>query len=865
MINNSLLPRRTVLKATAAALPLSKWPLKSTTSESVFVEDDESQIRIGNEKLEVTFRKDNGGIEQVRDVEQDRTLQEMSVKDPAMTWELSFYHPETPNLTAGSHSAGKPSITTNVGETETTVTLEWSNPELFPPVSDAFTGTITVTVTVREDDPLSYWRTDVQNNDELAIRSVDCPKILAIKPLVDDGTDGIVLPDRMGRRYVDPTTKFEELGEEAGMIYPSGFGTMQFTAYTGPDGGFYSDARDAEGYVKRFLWRQSWEEPDLLGFEASYSPPQLPGESISVPYPVTFGSLDGDWHEAADRYRSWVDSEGWLADVNPGQPTWLRDLGATYRIETYHPEGATVEFDRASELVLDMQSFLDVPLQFQFGQWQHGPDDSPVEGWESFTETVGDLTSAGIRTNSFVGGNVISRDSSVFQENENATEWVVRDQNGEPDWIGDQEQLYPIESTQDGWQQYIRDYIENLLDRGVTEIQYDGFPYVLPECYDPNHDHDPGQGGNWFASAAWEDTRELQDLLRAADDGVLSGEGICDFYVPFMDAFNTREVFTEYFSQHVESGWFETIPLFEYAFGDLVVTRNQNHEGIEMAPSLGRLFTARSLLWGALPVFRYGDPEADPEVPSLDNPSDHMTYFRRVAQARANYANRFLARGEMLRQPELESDEVRLQGSQGVEIETEGLVGSAWRSTHGETGIVLTNVTGESPEMFQAELRFDEQPFDVPDGETFTYLVRNGVYEQLDEPSTGSVTVQVPPDEVILVVVSPTISGQADALDTIVAAQTEADTEEREELVVQAKRAFEDQDYTSAIESASQVTQRTTTSTPSESSTTTDAEDASETTGQGGFTIITGAAAAATGLAARWLYNQYTGDQADEE
>ncbi|USZ71485.1 DUF6259 domain-containing protein [Natronosalvus halobius] len=774
-------------------------------TSDVFVTEDDSTVQLGNGLIEITFDKVRGSIEQVRAVDLDLDLRSESGKGPEMAWELTFFHAETPRLSAPSYGAELTAIETRADDDSVGVTMTWANPRLYPAVEEGprFDGEVTVDVTIKENDPLSYWDIHVENNDELAIKSVQCPKIMDIEAVAEDGTDGITLPSQMGRRFVNPTHKFEELGEEVGMTYPSGFGTMQFTAYTGPNGGFYSDARDTDGHVKRWRWGQSWEDPGKLRFEAAYFSPNLPGENVSVPYTVTLGALDGRWYDAADRYRSWMDSEGWLSGYKQNQPDWLRDLGATYRIETYHPEGTKIEFERAGELVQEMQSYLDVPLQFQFGQWQHGPDDSPVEGWEEFGKTVETATSAGIRTNSFVGGNIINRDFSVFEENDDATDWVVRDESGERDWLDDQEELYLVETTQDGWQQYIRSYIENLLERGVTEIQFDGFPYVLPDCHASNHDHPPGQGGNWYATAAREDTRELRTMLRQFDDGVLSGEGICDFYLPYLDVFNTRDVFGETYIQDYDAGWIEMIPLFEYAFGDVVVSRNQNHGGPDYRPTITWLHTARSLLWGALPVFRHGDPEADPETSGFNDPSASLEYVRRAARARAYYANRFLARGTMLPPPIVDSDEVVLTTESGLERPTDAIQASAWESDAGETGVILTNVSsGDTPRTAHVDLAFDDQPFTIPEGESITYAVRNGDYERVEAKSASEISIEVAPDDVVLVVVAPQNDDYESALEAIVTVQETPEDERNDEAFIEAKRAFESGDYADALERA---------------------------------------------------------------
>lgn len=789
------LARRTVLMA-AAAVPFL-GSAGSASAAGVFLDETSSSVTIGNDAVEVTFGTEHGAIRRLDLPNQGLSLVDPDGRGPSTAWTISFYHPETDSLSAPSYDADLTEIRQSTGEGEASVELTWTDPTLYPDVEEGptFSGTVTVTVTVREGEPLSYWDVHVANDDDLAIRSVTCPWLMDVQPPAEDGADAIVLPDRLGRRFPNPTEAFGELGESAGIRYPSGFGTMQFTAYTGPDGGLYADARDADGHVKEFRWESSWEDPDALSFRAIHRTPRRPGADVTVPYSMTIGGVDGRWETAADRYREWVLDEGWIDETPPDQPDWLRDLGATYRIETHHPQGTEVSYERAGELVREMRAFLDVPIQFQFGQWQTEPDDEPAESWESFSKTVGTLADAGVRTSSFFGANVINSDAAVFDENPEAMDWVVREPDGSVAWAGEREQSYLIEATHDGWQSYVRDYVDGLLDRGVTEVHYDGFPWVLPACYAADHDHAPGYGGKWFATRGREDVRELQAAMRDADDGLLSGEGICDFYIPFLDVFNSRAVFAEFTTPELREDWIEQIPLFEYTWGDRVVTRNQNHEGLHHAPSVSRLFTGRSILWGALPVFRYADPEADPEVPSLEEPDGVTQHLRRVARARGTYANRFLARGRMLRSPDIDVGTVTLSDRhRGIDFEPDAVVASAWRSDADETGIVMTNVTGgtDDPTAVEVTLALDEQRFEVPPDETVAYVVRNGVYEALDAPGTATVSLTVPPDGVALVVFAPATTGDRllEALAAIAQVQADEGVDDPP-TVARAKRAFE--------------------------------------------------------------------------
>lgn len=876
------LSRRSVLALVSSVPLLGIASRDAVAADDSYVEEDGSTVTIGNGLIELSFGRSNGGLRQVRSVQHDLNLQGAVEAGDATTWAMAVDHPGTETLVAprrnpdtistNSTEDAEVTISTDQTETEARITIEWVDPELFPnDVRNRFHGRVTVSVTVRAGDPLSSWEMAVENDTDLAITQFTCPNITGVTSIGDG--DEVVLPTYLGRRYNDPVRLLNETDEIVESRYPSGFGTMQFTAFTGPSGGFYADARDVDGHVKRLQWARSTTVEDRLGFKFHHQSTLVSGADFRVPYPVTLGALDGDWYDAADRYRAWVDSTGWLDGAT--LPDWLLDLGATYRINAYPPseEDPTYEFDLVADLTREMASFLGVPTQLQLDGWmteREAGSSAPIEGWDSFASALDEVTSAGIRVSTLVGGNDKESDAPVFEENPDATDWIARGPTGEPISQGGEAEDYLIDSTHEGWQRYIRSFIRRIRDHGMTEVHYDGFPWVLLECHAASHDHEPGYGGNWWASRSREDIRRLQALMRERESGALSGEGIADVFLPYLDVHNSRDVYAENDQgKHVESGFTEIIPMFPYTFGDVVVTRNQNHSGINppYPGGVSYLQSARALLWGALPILRHDDPE--PATPERNEVTPELRYGRRVARARATYAHRFLARGRMLREPRLSVPSVRLSlgdvESDTRSVETAAVQASAWQSPIGEVGLLFTNVTaGAVPEPVDVTLDLATQPFAVPDGPVDRYIIRDERYERLE--SGDSLAVSVAPAEVLLVVVAPANPARIRALNSIIEAQEKVAGD-----LEAAKRAFETHDFESAMQEAQEALDAG----PKDRQSTTESNDGSTTelnggtpTGSSGGSTETespgfGIVAALAGLAGA-VAARFASDQRDE-
>ncbi|MEM7307640.1 MAG: DUF6259 domain-containing protein [Planctomycetota bacterium] len=109
---------------------------------------------------------------------------------------------------------------------------------------------------------------------------------------------------------------------------------MQFLAYYESDDPgadmFYWATHDTGNHLKPFfLYSLSYDDAPGLGFGTQYYPEDNlvvtgmeAAEGITLPFDVTLTATQGDWFDAAQRYRAWVEAAG-LLPPKPGDPASL--------------------------------------------------------------------------------------------------------------------------------------------------------------------------------------------------------------------------------------------------------------------------------------------------------------------------------------------------------------------------------------------------------------------------------------------------------------------------------------------------------------------------------------------------------------
>lgn len=853
------LARRPFLGALATVPLINRVSASRGVRRRVAVDRTDSMVTIGNDRIEVTVREDNGGIHQVQAVDLDVSLRHPVAEREAAHWRITFYSDDHDELRADSFNAPAPTIETTTGDDRAEVRLEWTGAELVSSadgVVGRFDGTVVSRIVVEAGSPLAQWQFDVRNDGGRAISSVACPVVNGIGPLEPDGTDELVVPNGIGMRSRNPT----ETGP-LGTSYPSGSGTMQFTAYTGGSGGFYADARDTEGHAKRLGWvgGDALGGTPTIGYRMQHYAPRQPGADVSIPYPVSVGAIDGDWHDAADRYRDWLLDEGWLSPDDAGLPAWIRDRGAFFELTSYtrsnYPDPLPeLSFEEVVALLSEFADYLDAPLELRWRGWQthgrkHGLDwFPPKEGADAFEDAIAELSEKDVAVLGYLSGTTIFTYSDIWRENQaRSKDWLVRAEDGSFVEFGyghdhpEENVLYRVEFPQEGYKDALRQRIEQFARAGGSGHNLDGFPWQwVPECYADAHDHPPGFGGNWYARHSRRALRDLDLAAQAERPGYLmSGEGLSDFYLPHLSVAYYRAAAPERHLEVPETEDVDLVPVLPYALGEFHAIRAATIF-LRGAPDYQRLAIGRSLVWGCIPVVTMEPIIEDPDddLPVLD-------YLGRAARARSKYANRFVGRGRMLRRPDVETDVITMEtptvepGETTATAWTPAVLTSAWASSAGETGFLLANVSPDGPETVEIDLRDQLAP--LPEGPWLLYTVRNGDYglPPTEGDETARVTVELEPWDVVLLVVAPADEDRIRAVRTIVDAQDVASPDEAE-LVERAKRRFEVNDLDEAINTARTVIDSDDGGQSEPGSTVTDAP---------GFTVATGVAGIAAAVA----------------
>lgn len=815
----------------------------TASDERPSITENADQVLLQNSVIRVVFSKRTGGIVQIHDRRSDITLRDENGPEVAEAWTVSFYHEEYDDVTAkSSWGSNIPDFQVDEGDSKTSVTLEWSDsiidsaaaPDSF---KRKFDGTIRLSVSLSDENSGLHWGIQVDNNDDLQIKAIRAPYITNITSLTPNGSSELSLPISMGRRITNPTG----MDHEWRIRYPSGFGTMQYSAYTAKQGGFYIQAEDKEGYIKQLVWGPQGSDNSYLEFYHEYDVSLDHASDVTLPYTVTMQPLRGDWHDAADTYTEWAESTGLLPENEFDIPPWYDKLGISISASSYtrsdeHPE-RQIPFEETVRKVIETQSALDVPTQMIWngyqthGKYGYGDWFPPKEGWAPFRKAISALQENEIAPAAFIGVTSLYERSDLWKQHSDADTWVIRGKNGEPkttETMG----FTTLEPHfyKEGWQAELSEVCRNWAEEGAKQIWLDGFPWgKAPNfshrtCYAEEHNHPLGSGGKWWAHRSKQRLQEIKSDVTSLNNSILvSGEGISDFFLPEIDIQHCRDVLKEFRGGFYEKT--EPIPLTQYALGDYVKVRGEVTEQLVQnyqSNTYIRLGLARALSWGAKPGFMVSVQR--PEHDLFDE--DQLEYATRIGRMFSIDATQFLTSGQIARKPSMESPEVEITvgmnpwGKEDRQIRRDALQVSGWKSKSGDQrAVILTNI---HTEPITAQLDLGSTPF-TSDEDRLYYSVRNGYYSRLEgESSSDSQQYTIDQDDVLMIVSSPPSDSRMKCLSLIENLQSELFTIDAFE---EARRAFAKGQYRQCIDQLESLKSESATGNP-----TTSNEDKSYTT-----------------------------------
>lgn len=473
---------------------------------------------------------------------------------------------------------------------------------------------VTVTARFPKDDAKTYWSMEWRNGTGLTVEWVDFPNVTVPQALVGDGGDNVLfwpgteggLIEDLALREKYKGTKYRETGYQTKNawtgVYPNTV-SMQFMAYysEADEKGLYVAAHDPEGNLKA-IEPHSVEE----GIRIEYR--LFPGsteEVYSMAYEMVVGAFCGDWYDAADIYRNWLDTSGMLPEKklleNEDLPDWYAESPVTliYPVRGAKDTGdmepnGMFPYMNGAKYVDELAEALDSKVMALLMHWEGTAPWAPPKVWppyggeEEFKKYVDHLHSKGNLIGVYASGIGWTKESTLDPSyNERATreyeelhieDIACRTSAG----TIDQSQIigssirYSVDVCTHNEQikDIVSEEIGHICDAGCDYTQY--FDQNLGGlgclCYSEAHGHAPVPG-KWMKEDMIELYTRLQSEIRQKGSKMLLGceEAAAEPFIQYLKFSDSRAASQFYYGK--------VVPAYGYLYHEYLNNFAGNQDG----------------------------------------------------------------------------------------------------------------------------------------------------------------------------------------------------------------------------------------------------------------------------------------------
>lgn len=175
---------------------------------------------------------------------------------------------------------------------------------------------LTADVWLPKDSRDVYFKAGVSNGGEETVLGLEYPIIAGIGKLAQTPPDDfLAAPFATGFLFKNPFSIFKTgwSSDQNLLTYPNN-ASMQFLAYYKSEvGGFYMASHDPSHTRKRFQFFK--RNGRFLEFSITHQSWDVSSSnSLKLDYPILIGVLlEGNWYEAAEKYRSWAERQEWCS------------------------------------------------------------------------------------------------------------------------------------------------------------------------------------------------------------------------------------------------------------------------------------------------------------------------------------------------------------------------------------------------------------------------------------------------------------------------------------------------------------------------------------------------------------------------
>lgn len=599
---------------------------------------------------------------------------------------------------------------------------------------------VTVRIEVPEDSGLVRWNLSVEHDLDGYLDHIDFPGVVVPGDLVGHGgaarlfwptTEGCLIENTKWRDSPGgcPYRPIEHPVFGWVGMYPA-CATMQFMAYYGATGGLYLGAHDESCNNKGIEWHV--EEDGGISLEFRLFPGAIRRGKYTMPYDMILGTFEGDWWDAADIYRRWVESSKLprppkLRD-NPRVPAWIKDspIVVTYPVRGKKDLGDQTPncyfpYTNALPYLDALGRELDSNMLVLLMHWEGSAPWAPPYVWppyggkDNFMLFQQALHARGHQLGVYGSGTgytVRSNTDPTYEMSAEFKEMNLKDivciapdgalaENGVCCGEMGQRMGYDMCPATDWVKEVVTDQIQQIIAHGVDYIQY--FDQNLggncPRCYSTKHGHAPGSGP-WQIEEMRTLYQRLQSLSDAGKQKPLLG---CES--------SSAEPFTEYLLYNdlrfvINYAWGQPVPAYAYIHHEYLhgFMGNQNGASLsldmEKSPLNLHQRVAHAFICGdALTAILKADGQLHWEWSSRswDEPGPHHAsvalLLRRLNAWRCGAAKEYLVYGRMLKPYLLEGTyNVPMVRRDGDDMPQPSLFTSRWQ-VDGKVSQVVVNYT----------------------------------------------------------------------------------------------------------------------------------------------------------------------------
>ena len=352
--------------------------------------------------------------------------------------------------------------------------------------------------------------------------------------------------------------------------YPSGLSiVMQYFALLDSEGGrgIYYGIHDSTGAYKDFIVNSNSCGSEVL-FKTRYCAENLgePKNGFKLPGSAVWQSFVGDWFDAAEIYREFVEDEcdfaregecgrtdipEWMLDM----PFWVMDWvpmepGSKEKIpDNLRPKEGEGDGDDWYKIPIKLREDLGVPIGYHLYNWHKIPFNNDYPHYFPTKPCVPsgleELKRADIKVMPYINAlmwDLLDRENTDWQYTSVAKPHAVKRRDGGVKGIpygqfekdGQPTKLSPMCPSSLMWREKVGEIVSKLFyEYGFDGVYLDQIAAHIPHpCMDKSHNHAPG-GGSWWQEEYRKTLKYLNSIK--PKDGILTTESNAEVYAADVD------------------------------------------------------------------------------------------------------------------------------------------------------------------------------------------------------------------------------------------------------------------------------------------------------------------------------------------